>query len=138
MANLAPMPAPTLPATSTPVISGPNALKTRPTAALGSAIPQELHRSVLRVHRQYNAKAGAILSRSRSSFGVQEILAVTGRHREVFGRDLVVLEPALCLRFISVLTIAFRGLTCHCWPCMLLNVRWTVFSKPLSSPSYCN
>ena len=42
-------------------------------------------------------------------------------------------ESALCLRSVSVRTIAFGGLTCHRWPCMLLNVRCTLFSNPTLS-----
>ena len=42
-------------------------------------------------------------------------------------------ESALCLRSVSVRTIDFGGLTCHRWPCMLLNVRCTVFSNPTLS-----
>jgi hypothetical protein len=40
------------------------------------------------------------------------------------------------LRSVSVLTIAFGGLICHRWPCMLLNVRCTLFSNPTLSASF--
>ena len=40
------------------------------------------------------------------------------------------LETALRLRSVNVLTLAFGGLICHRWPCMLLHVRCTVFSNP--------
>jgi len=38
--------------------------------------------------------------------------------------------PALYLRSVSVLSIAFHRHMCHRWPCMLLNLRCTVFSNP--------
>jgi hypothetical protein len=37
------------------------------------------------------------------------------------------------LRSVSVLTIAFGGVICRRWPCMLLNVRCTLFSNPALS-----
>ena len=37
------------------------------------------------------------------------------------------------LRSVSVLTIVFGGVICHRWPCMLLNVRCTLFSNPTLS-----
>jgi hypothetical protein len=40
------------------------------------------------------------------------------------------------LRSVSVLTIAFGGLICHRWPCMLLNVRSTLFSNPTLSANF--
>src|SRR3954470_833066 len=46
------------------------------------------------------------------------------------------LEAALCLRSVSVLTIAFGGLICHLchrWPYILLNVGCTLFSNPTLS-----
>src|SRR6266404_938033 len=60
--------------------------------------------------------------------------SVTGRHREVFGERSLRVEPALCLRSVSVLTTAFGGLTCHRGPCMLLNPHFIVNSNPLSPP----
>jgi hypothetical protein len=42
-------------------------------------------------------------------------------------------KTALYLRSVSVLTMAFPGLLCHRWPCMLLNVRYTLFSNPTLS-----
>jgi hypothetical protein len=53
-------------------------------------------------------------------------------------RDLFGFEPALCLRSVSVLTIAFGGLTCHRWPCMLLNLGFSVFSNPPLRYYLCN
>src|SRR5258708_19829258 len=47
--------------------------------------------------------------------------------------NLFGLDPALYLRSVSVLTIAFGGLTCHRWLCMLLNIRCTVLSNPTLS-----
>jgi hypothetical protein len=40
------------------------------------------------------------------------------------------LNLALRLRSVNLPTSAFRCLTCHRWPCMLLNVRCTVDSNP--------
>src|ERR1700736_2936421 len=45
---------------------------------------------------------------------------------------------ALCLRPVSVLTIDFSGVICHRWPCMLLNVRCTLFSNPTLSAIFFN
>ena len=52
---------------------------------------------------------------------------------EKCSREVFCAESALCLRSVSVRTIDFGGLTCHRWPCMLLNVRCTVFSNPTLS-----
>src|SRR5258708_7818402 len=49
--------------------------------------------------------------------------------------NLFGLDPVLYLRSVSVLTIAFGGLTCDRWLCMLSNIRCTVLSIPLS-PAY--
>src|SRR5712671_7866846 len=47
--------------------------------------------------------------------------------------NLFGLDPVLYLRSVSVLTIAFGGLTSHRWLCMLSNIRCTVLSNPTLS-----
>ena len=54
----------------------------------------------------------------------------------MFERSLFVLEAVLYLRYVSVLSIAFGGLTCHRWPCMLLNSRCILFSNPTLSARF--
>ena len=80
-----------------------------------------------------------MLGRTRCLLSQSSMLQISGQvfaHFDSNRRRLRTMRTGHALRSVSVLTIAFGGLICHRWPCMLLNVRWTLFSNPALSARF--